>query len=319
MTLEESKKWTAFLRGYDKTLLTAKKDKKKSEELAELDRWFSEVLPESISSRTPPSMNKDELVKLMEWKLQRGKFRPLMNKLKANGEDTVRMCTTEAFGILESLPLSLPGDLRGGGKKGGKAVELSDKVIASVVSKTVKALKVLTQMKAVGPATASAIACAYRADVIPFFSDELAATACKSTKLQYNLKEYEEIQAFALRLCGRLLMAPPGAGDAGPSTGPSSSSSPSSGFPSASWDCRAVERAVWVSVRASSVGEDCGPGPSVRGASGSEATLSSGGAAGRGKGKKRGSEAVSGDGSEPSKSLKTKGKGKGPVVEIDDD
>ena len=72
--------------------------------------WFQKELPSSIESRTDGLyLTQPELVKLMEWKLERGKFRPRLVQLAAsNSEDFVKSCTKEGLEVAKKdLPKGL--------------------------------------------------------------------------------------------------------------------------------------------------------------------------------------------------------------------
>lgn len=54
------------------------------------------------------------------------------------------------------------------------------------------AIKILSELKGIGPATASAVLAAYRPDLAPFMSDEALAAALKGAK-EYTPKKYVEL------------------------------------------------------------------------------------------------------------------------------
>ncbi|XP_068672095.1 uncharacterized protein [Montipora foliosa] len=132
-----------------------KKDKAKK--LLELDQWFQHQLPQEISKRSQKFLTKEELVKLMEWKLTRGKFRPRLTQLvQTNNNQTVKDVTSKAFQCLPDVK---------------------------------SAINELTKLKAVGPATASAILCA-GSPKIPFMADESMQAIPRLGKIDYTLKFY---------------------------------------------------------------------------------------------------------------------------------
>ncbi|XP_062999050.1 uncharacterized protein LOC134409965 [Elgaria multicarinata webbii] len=147
--------WRAVLNLYQEAV-AAKAGRRKN--LIALDKWYQEELPTAVVGRKVKYLTKPELVKLMEWKLSRGKFRPRLQQLVAtNSDETVEKCTKEAFQLLPD--------------------------VAAAVSE-------LSKLKAVGPATASAILAAGAPEVAPFMADEAAESIPGLTPIQYTLKHY---------------------------------------------------------------------------------------------------------------------------------
>jgi hypothetical protein len=104
--------------------------------------------------KDPRFLDLDELRLVMDWKLQRGKFRPQLKSLiESNSADTVRSITKDAFS-----------------------------------KKWPENLSILTTLRGVGPATATAILSLVDPSV-PFFSDEVAGMILKQEKLRYTIKE----------------------------------------------------------------------------------------------------------------------------------
>lgn len=134
-------------------------------ELADLDRWYREDLPSLIAERAEPHITAPELVRIVEWKLRRGKWRPrLLDFAKAHTDEDVQAASTAAF----SQALKPEPD-------------------------TSAALAALTKLKGVGPATASAVLAAAAPDKFPFASDE-ALAAVVSKPFRYNIKEYLQLE-----------------------------------------------------------------------------------------------------------------------------
>ncbi|XP_026880613.1 uncharacterized protein zgc:112496 [Electrophorus electricus] len=131
---------------------------KSSGKLLALDKWYQEELPVVISGRTEPSLTHPELVKLMEWKLTRGKFRPRLQKLVgSNSEEAVLSCTTRAFQLLPNVQA---------------------------------AIAELSLLKGLGPATASAVLAAGAPGVAAFMSDEAVESIADLKPVQYTAKHY---------------------------------------------------------------------------------------------------------------------------------
>ncbi|HYW11180.1 MAG TPA: hypothetical protein VE871_04460 [Longimicrobium sp.] len=111
--------------------------------LAELDRWYREELPSAIASRKTPHVTHGEMVRVTEWKMARGIFRPRnLVLVRGNPPATVEKTSTAA---LAAIP-----DPR-------------------------RPIALLAELVGVGPATASAIAAAAAPDVYPFFDELVGA------------------------------------------------------------------------------------------------------------------------------------------------
>lgn len=150
--------------------------KKKKNELVDLDKWLWNELKPVVEKRYSDNhqdgrhITKDELSKIMKWKLIRGKFRPLQKLVDSNDENTVKLCTKEALEILHNL---------------------NDK--HNVSSLTWKdSLKKLTELKGIGVATASIVLAIFVPDLCPFMSDEVIESTCNT--IDYTLNEYVSLQ-----------------------------------------------------------------------------------------------------------------------------
>jgi hypothetical protein len=162
---------------YDKALtsrIDVHRSKNGAKDLLQLDSWRLNELPKSVRERTPSFMSKEELEKLMDCKLyspldlriyqrSRGKFRPRLKQLiSSNVAPDVKSSTQKGFSELGS-PLT----------------------IESIITAT----KTLSELKGVGPATATMVLQA-SSDEVPFMSDEamLQVFEGDKTKLKYDLK-----------------------------------------------------------------------------------------------------------------------------------
>mmetsp|Transcript_7624 Transcript_7624/g.21811 ORF Transcript_7624/g.21811 Transcript_7624/m.21811 type:complete len:226 (+) Transcript_7624:3-680(+) len=143
-----------------------------------LDSWYRDELIPSVKDRDPPHMTGDELVRLVEWKVTRGKFRPNLSKLAAsNGAFLVQRTTERAFVQLRAI------------EEGGEA--------AQTTRLSVDAMQTLTSLKGVGPATASAIAAVVRPDIVPFTSDE-AVQGVPGLAVKYDIKTFQKFMSRIL-------------------------------------------------------------------------------------------------------------------------
>ena len=125
--------------------------------LQELDAWFWGSLGDAIRARDPNRLTAPELVRVVEWKLARGKFRPNLVKFaRAHTEATAGKATSEA---LKRFGSSSNGDDRNENKNW-----------------LAPCLEPLCALKGIGPATASAVLAA-ATPFIPMMSDELIAVA----------------------------------------------------------------------------------------------------------------------------------------------
>lgn len=152
---EDANIWTKVFDIYQDVI---KAKGKKQKKLLALDQWYQKELPASVLSRTDKYLTHDELVKLMEWKLTRGKFRPRLQQLvTSNPSETVEACTRRAFQLLPDV--------------GAAITELS-------------------QLKAIGPATASAVLAVGSPETTAFMADEALQSIPGLTPIQYTLKHY---------------------------------------------------------------------------------------------------------------------------------
>ncbi|KAI7215724.1 hypothetical protein KC333_g5266 [Hortaea werneckii] len=120
-------------------------------ELQSLDHQRLNTIPAVIQQRNPRFISKDELLKLTEWKLSHGKFRPTLLKLvDSNDVMTVKTTAIEAYRILPPSNTTAPS-----------------------AENIRKVLDVFTRLKGVGAATATLLMASNDQTNIPFFSDEV--------------------------------------------------------------------------------------------------------------------------------------------------
>lgn len=154
--------------------------------LLELDAWFWGSLGDTIHARNPHRLTAEELVRVVEWKLTRGKFRPNLVKFaRAHTESIVGKATGEALGRF------------------AKASGARDENWLAAC------LAPLVDLKGIGPATASAVLAAATAS-IPMMSDELIAVALpEATSSQmYSMPRLQTLVEATREKAKRVGMSP---------------------------------------------------------------------------------------------------------------
>ncbi|KAH9876111.1 hypothetical protein J1614_003990 [Plenodomus biglobosus] len=157
------------------------------EKLRDLDTQRYETIPTSaIRDNGNANLTKDMVETLVEWKLKHGTFRPkLLSLVQSNDADTVLKTTTTA----SELPKASITDVQ-------------------------PALKILTQLKGIGPATASLLLSVLNPRDVPFFSDELFRWCVWDESggggwkrgIKYTAKEYGMLVEKVVELRRRLGM-----------------------------------------------------------------------------------------------------------------
>lgn len=104
-----------------------------------------------------------ELYTVMKWKFSKGKSRPLWKHINSNSEETVRECSMASFSHVS-----------------GNNSDINE------------ALKEMSKLKGVGPASSSAILSLFRPDLFVFMDDEVIECLHEG-KRDYSLKIYLEI------------------------------------------------------------------------------------------------------------------------------
>ncbi|KAF2872449.1 hypothetical protein BDV95DRAFT_593824 [Massariosphaeria phaeospora] len=154
-----------------------------SDKLKDLDTLRYDTIPASLAARKNSGdafLQKDEVETLVEWKLKHGTFRPkLLALVQSNTAELVTSTTREAFASLSA-------------------------------AEPLPALKVLTRLKGIGPATASLLLSVCAPDEVPFFSDELFRWVGWEDGggwkrgIKYNVKEYGQVVEGVRELRSRL-------------------------------------------------------------------------------------------------------------------
>ncbi|KAH9264884.1 hypothetical protein BASA83_011631 [Batrachochytrium salamandrivorans] len=170
LTSADTSRWKAALESYAYALDTLAATKKKPAsglDLVQLDEWRRGL--DSTSE-----LDKAAVLRIVQWKLRRGTFRPtLLAAVASNSEKTILTATTAAKLLLS---------------------QTSSSCKHPSTSKILDAIKVVSELTGVGPATASAIlACS--SDRVPFMSDEalVALQGTDPAKLKYTIKQYTEL------------------------------------------------------------------------------------------------------------------------------
>jgi hypothetical protein len=168
--------WEAALGFYDKCLKPIKG--KATQHMKADDSWWRHELLQSIKQRKPCHITKEELERVMRWKLARGKWRPLQNMVAENKAEDVVKCSTKAFTYLQ--------------RKSKSTKRLDD--IKGAVNE-------MTALRAIGPATATAVLAVFSCDV-PFMADEAmeGAIGDRSYTLKHCMNFTEMLQKRAAEL-----------------------------------------------------------------------------------------------------------------------
>lgn len=147
----------------------------KSKTLAQLNQWKDEELPEILKTRYEETdsvwITKQELINLIDLKLAKGTFRPMIPKLiRSNEEDTVEECTKAGFQPL----LDFIKENKDASK--GFWGDVKDEIKYEYVDVIEKSFDEFCRLKGVGPSAASLIASLLiKISPIfspPYFSDE---------------------------------------------------------------------------------------------------------------------------------------------------
>src|SRR4051794_2318992 len=135
-------------------------------DLPELDQWYRMELPDTLASREPAYIERDEMIRIVRWKMRRGEWRARnLALVQSNSMDEIQASSTEAFGLLDTPR---------------------------------KALNALCKLAGVGPATASAALGAVAPDRFPFL-DDLVGGAISSLGTPAFTPKYYLQYADALR------------------------------------------------------------------------------------------------------------------------
>jgi hypothetical protein len=159
--------WSRALAGYETAIAAQGSDL-----LTRLDPWYRETLPGLVAARAEPFVSREELVKVVEWKMARGVWRARnLHLARANDDQTVEAASRAAFAAADEQR---------------------------------KALRLLGELRGVGAATASAVLAAHVPDRYPFFDDVVAAQIPGLAVGDFSVKSYlayaEALRERAARL-----------------------------------------------------------------------------------------------------------------------
>lgn len=178
MSSSEPVHWNAALASYRKALDCVANGKQDPSKLKSLDEWYSD--PERVAEQGS-SLDKATLVKIVEWKLSRGTFRPgLLEKAKSNGEAAVKDAYSKACELLMSVDA----------QELGEGIDVSSALLQAAT----KAVSVLEKnLFGIGPATATAVLARVFPHAVAFMSDD-AMLGCglfsKPAEIKYTLKTF---------------------------------------------------------------------------------------------------------------------------------
>lgn len=151
--------------GHYKAMLAQKGGK----ELVTMDD-FCETL--STKLQDEPSISKEDLIKIIQWKFAKGKPRQYMKYIKSNTDEEVKDCSNKAFQEAD---------------KGDVDAAISE----------------MTKVKGVGAAGASAILSLYRPDLFCFMDDEVIESLYNG-KRAYTKAIYMQVNEECTKLAGAL-------------------------------------------------------------------------------------------------------------------
>lgn len=149
--------------------------------------WRYDELPALINKRrmsSPIHLEKDEIVRLTQWKIVHGQNRPFLpGMVKKNDPIRVNELTKVAFASQASATY--------------RGTDLPDALD--------KGLRGAAELHGVGPATATLICSIYDPTNVAFFEDELAEWLCPDIpKLKYTWAEYKMLFTELMKLRNRL-------------------------------------------------------------------------------------------------------------------
>ncbi|PTB73565.1 hypothetical protein M440DRAFT_1361711, partial [Trichoderma longibrachiatum ATCC 18648] len=160
------------------TISQSKGAKDGQKTLSELDQYrYVDAVETFGLGKQKREMNLDDVKMLVEWKLRHGKFRPTLMSLVSSNPPSSSQTIQFAIRFYANS------------KDAGSAIRM------------------LSELKGIGPATASLLLSVHDADNVLFFSDEAYYWLCcggKKESIKYTPKEYLALQTEADALMKRL-------------------------------------------------------------------------------------------------------------------
>ncbi|KAL3899593.1 MAG: hypothetical protein SGARI_006423 [Bacillariaceae sp.] len=176
---DDVKVWKRVERQHDADILDQVKT------LREVHRQYQDLgdkLQSDDDTNKNSCITKEELLLVVKWKFLVGKPRyALMKHLLSNTEKDVNAHSAATFEIAKTLP--------------DGTTKISDGKQTETIK---KALEALTNLKGVGPATASAVLALVRPDVFGYMYDESIESV--GLKRAYNVKTYLELNARCMEI-----------------------------------------------------------------------------------------------------------------------
>eukprot|EP00930_Biecheleria_cincta_P102337 TRINITY_DN94047_c0_g1_i1.p1 TRINITY_DN94047_c0_g1~~TRINITY_DN94047_c0_g1_i1.p1 ORF type:complete len:247 (+),score=56.92 TRINITY_DN94047_c0_g1_i1:55-795(+) len=167
--------WSAAQKSYKEALGLIAGAKKNPAKLLSLDGWYLNGQVDKPGCKSMPySTDKEELCKIVEWKLTRGTFRPgLLQKAQSNSKKAVESACREAETLLQKAQTSAPDEVL---DLAAQAVRVLDKNLSGV-----------------GPATATAVLARQFPWAVAFMSDDAMLASGlfgRTADIKYDIKTF---------------------------------------------------------------------------------------------------------------------------------
>ncbi|RKF83870.1 hypothetical protein GcM3_007044 [Golovinomyces cichoracearum] len=162
----------------------SKNAKAGAQSLEELDEFRYRTAIANFNKNKKRTMEISDVIKLVEWKMHHGTFRPSLRKLvSSNSNDTLTAATKSAFDYYSKNKNDITGTLE----------------------------KITKPLRGIGPATGSLLLSIHDPENIVFFSDELYRWLCidgRKVSLRYTIKEFEKLYEKSKNFMSRIQCTP---------------------------------------------------------------------------------------------------------------